>query len=198
LKPSRLRWLVDMTNKRASAADADKAKRAVKRAVGLARTSAFVMIFLGGLFALIGIMHPLSPGFLVSVAVFVNGIIEWRGARALRAFDMEAPDRLAINQVALGIELVVYAMWQTKVLSPEVLDAMLRGPLVAPVLEMYPPDMVIMLEEILPQLVRLFYFLVAVVAVIGCGATALYYRSRSRFLSAARTTLPPELPRLQG
>jgi hypothetical protein len=171
-----------------------RAVRAVNRVANLARISGFVMIVLGGIFAIVGIRDPISPGFFISVAVLVNGIIEWRGAAAMRALDEKAPGRLATNQVALAVELVVYAVWQIRVFDPEMIDQLLTGPMLAPVLELYPPDVVLMMRDMLPQFVRLFYNLVGVVALVGCGGTAWYYRSRLRHLLVAKSDTPPELP----
>lgn len=171
-----------------------RALRSVNRAANLARVSSFVMIVLGGIFALVGIRDPVSPGFLISAAVFLNGVIEWRGASALRALDEKAPGRLAINQVALGVELVIYAIWQSQVLDPEMIDQLMSSPMVAPALEFYPADVVLMVREMLPQFIRLFYNVVGVVAVLGCGGTAWYYRSRLRHLVVAKSNQPPELP----
>lgn len=170
-----------------------RAIRAVNRTAGLARASGFVMIVLGGIFAVVGIRDPISPGFFISVAVLVNGIIEWRGAASMRALDEKAPGRLAINQVALAVELVVYAVWQIRVFDPGLIDELLASPMVAPVLELYPADVVLMMREMLPQFVRLFYNLVGVVALVGCGGTAWYYRSRLRHLLVAKSAAPPEL-----
>ena len=171
-----------------------RAVRAVNRVANLARVSGSVMIVLGGIFSVVGIRNPVSPGFFISVAVLANGVIEWRGAKAMRALDEKAPARLAINQVALAVELVVYAIWQSQVLDPEMIDRLMAGPMVAPALDLYPADAVLMVREMLPRLVRLFYTLVGVVALVGCGGTAWYYRSRLRHLLMAKSNMPPKLP----
>lgn len=156
----------------------------------MARLSSGVMIVLGSISTLFAIRHPLSPAFFVSVAVLAIGIIEWRAGNALRALDEKAPGRLAVNQTALGIVIAIYALCQVQVLNPEMIDGLLRGRTIAPILDAYPPDLVIQVRAMLPRLVRLFYYLVGTVALLGCLGTAWFYHSRLRHVLVAKS-IPP-------
>lgn len=160
-----------------------KAARAVNRGVRVARGSGLTMIVLGTLSALVGIRDPMSPGFLVSVAVLVIGIIEWRTGGALRALDEKAPDRLALNQAALGIVIAVYAVGQARAWNPANIAGLLDRGSLALVLELYPPAIAALLREKLPLWIPQFYYAVGIVAVLGCLWTAYFYRSRRRHLA---------------
>ena len=167
-----------------------KAARAVNRGVRLARISGMTMIVLGALSALIGIADPISPGFLVSVAVLVIGIVEWRAGAALRALDEKAPGRLAINQAALGIVIALYAFCQARTWSPATIDEILDRDSFALILDLYPPVIAALLREKLPLWIPQVYYGVGAVAALGCLWTASFYRSRRRHLAVLADTPP--------
>jgi len=166
------------------AADAVRAAaaRAVARAAGVAKVSSLTMLVLGGLSLLVSLPRPLSAGFAISVAVVINGCIERRFGRRLAAYDPVAPSRLALNQIALGLEVLAYAAWQARAIGPEQLDAVLRRPLVAQVLAALDPEVVRQMLEQLPAAVGVVYWIVGAGTLLGCAATAVYYFSRSRAL----------------
>jgi hypothetical protein len=173
--------------------DVERAVRAVRRASIVALVSGVTLTALAGASALFGLLHPLSAGFLISIAVVANGIYEWRWSKRLAALDARAPARLAWNQCALGLEIAVYSIWQYGTFDAEAIRRLLARPLVRPVLEMLEPEVTEMLSEMLPTVFRLFYAIIGVVALCGCGATAWYYRSRLAAVRVVRSA-PPRLP----
>ncbi|BET67585.1 hypothetical protein ASA1KI_25030 [Opitutales bacterium ASA1] len=173
--------------------DVDRAVRAVRRASIVALVSGVTLTALAGASALFGMLHPLSAGFLISIAVVANGVYEWRWSKRLAALDARAPLRLAWNQCALGLEIAVYSAWQYGTFDAEAIHRLLARPLVRPVLGMLEPEVGEMLLELLPTALRLFYGIVGVVALCGCGATAWYYRSRLAAVRVVRSA-PPRLP----
>jgi hypothetical protein len=160
-----------------------KTERAVRRGVRWARSSGASLAVLGGLSALLTAFEPLPPNFIVSVAVLVNGILERRFAAALERGEPAAVARLAANQAALGIEVVVYSLWQARAITPEAIRTYLADPNLATLLDLYPTDQIRALVDLLPQLIQAFYALVAAAAIVGCGLTALFYLSRRKHLA---------------
>lgn len=176
----------------------DLARRAVKRALGYAYVSGISLIVLGVISATVSIRNPLSASFGISLAVIVNGVIEYRLAKRLRDGCVRAPARMALNQLVLGFEIVAYSAWQIYVLTPEAVQQILARPMVADVLGMLEPEVVQLTVELLPPMVRMLYLIVAIVAVLGCAGVAWFYQSREkhqRVLNAAETEAvkPPPL-----
>lgn len=138
------------------------------------------MIGLAGISALVGLIHPLSAGFSISLAVIGNGVLEMRWARRLAALDARAPQAMALNQLALGLEIAAYAAWQWMQVSPQAVGAALGGRLAARVLSSLPPELVAELVAKIPPMLRLSYTAVGAGAVVGCGCTAWYYAAKRR------------------
>lgn len=158
--------------------------RAIARAVVYARFSGGTLVLLGLLSALVSARHPVSAGFAISVAVVANGVIELREAARLRRHDPRAPRRMALNQLALGLEIAAYSAWQVYAVTPEMVQQLLARPMVAGVLELVEPAVLEAVVALVPPMIRLLYLIVGFVAVAGCGAVAWFYRSRSRHLAA--------------
>lgn len=161
--------------------------RAIARRVTWARFSAITLLLLGAGSAVAGLLHPLSPGFFVSLAVMVNGALEWRGARRLAGGEVGATTLLAWNQIALGLEITAYALWQLTTLRPEMIEGVLARPVVTALLGHLAPDELAFLLDLLTPAVRAMYATVAVVALVGCGATAWFYHACRRHLDAPPT-----------
>lgn len=172
------------------------AERALARAAGVARVSAWVMLVLGAASVLASVRTPISAGFAISVAVVINGWFERRWARRLAERMPSAPSRLAINQVALGCEVLAYAVWQAYAVGPEQIDAVLRRPVIARFLVALDPAAVHQLVGMLPSGVRFVYLLVGAGTFLGCAATGAYYLSRSRALRLLAG--PPPAPPHSG
>lgn len=170
------------------------AARKVARAAGVAMASAWTMLVLGGLSLALSIRAPWSASAAISLAICINGWIERREARALKAFVPTAPLRLAINQIAIGLEIAAYAVWQARTLGPEELDALLARPLIAGLLERLPREVVAEMVTLLPGVIDTLYLIVGAGAFIGCVITAWYYRTclpALRLLSATPASTAP-------
>ncbi|MGH8016942.1 MAG: hypothetical protein ACREIA_01415 [Opitutaceae bacterium] len=167
------------------------AARTVRRAALVARVSGISLIVLGGISFLFAVTNPLSAGFLISVAVVVNGFVEWRASRRLEALDRRAPGWLALNQLLLGLEIAAYSVWQTFHFEQAELEALLRRPSIKPWLQLFDPAALDVLLTALPGAIRLFYALVGVIAFLGCAATALYYLGKRKSLAVLLSGPPP-------
>ena len=83
--------------------------RKIMRAAGVAAFSGWstaVFAFftlLGGLFSV--------PALLLGLALAMIAYVELRGSKAVRRFDLTAPQRLGLNQIVLWIVLTIYAAW---------------------------------------------------------------------------------------
>lgn len=67
------------------------------------------MAFFGAVSLLSGLFS--LPGFLLGLGLCVVAVIELRGSKGLRAFDLAAPRRLALNQLAVVVVVTAYAGW---------------------------------------------------------------------------------------
>lgn len=170
------------------------AERALARAVAVASASAWVMLVLGVLSLAVSITSPWSPSFVISAVVIVNGWIERRFSRRLAARDPRAPRALALNQLALGVAIAVYAAWQSQAFTEAQIEHVLRRPFVAQILGAMDPAVVQEALAVLPQAVRILYGVVGAAAFVGCAATAAYYARQSRRLHelASPPAVPPE------
>lgn len=127
--------------------------------------------FLGGLLSWIG--------FVMGAAMCAIAYIELRGARRLKQLDASATKTLALNQVALAMLLITYAVYS--------LWGVYHGPsAIGKELAAYPElsQMAGNMEELSHQLALLIYGLLIAVAIFGQGATAIFYRSRRRYIEA--------------
>mgnify|MGYP005854773169 CR=1 FL=1 len=167
------------------------AVRAVAHAAGIATASAWVMLVLGAASLAVSLTAPLSASFAISVAVLFHGWLERRLARHLVACDIRAPRKLALNQVALGIEIAAYAVWQAHVLGPEQIDLVVRRPIVARFLSAMDLALLEEVLRLLPAAVRVLYLVVGGAALVGCIATAAYYGSRVRCVRLSQSGVPP-------
>jgi hypothetical protein len=165
--------------------------RSIARAVRFARASAITLLVLGGLSTLVNVLHPLSVHFLISVVALGVGLAEWILAGQLARLDARAPVRLAWNQVVLGGGILAYGLHQARVMTPEVALAYLDRPLLRPLWEALPPEEIRIIHEMLPPMLRVAYYAVGIGGALGCGAVALYYRSRRRLIAATPSTVKP-------
>lgn len=169
------------------------AQRALNRGAGLARVSGLVLIIAGSLSVLVSLLHPLSVGMLISVLVLGNGVIEWRFARRLRELQPSAAGILALNQLALGFEIGLYALWRGFTFDGTVIEQALQQPMVQTVLDAYPPEQVEQALALLPPLIRGAFIGIGLIAALGCVIMAIYYRSRRKYaaLLAAESSVSP-------
>ncbi len=160
----------------------EAAQRSLARAAAFASFSGWVMLVLGALSLLVSLRAPVSASFAISAAVVVNGWIELRFGRRLRSHDPAAPRWLAGNQLALGIEVAAYILFQSQAFGPGQIENVLRRPSIRQILSALDPEAVRAVVDMLPETLRLAYFTVGVLALAGCIAAAAYYASRARCL----------------
>lgn len=158
----------------------------LRRAVLVAKISGITVALFAAITLLTGFFD--KPTFLLGVAMSIIAIVELRGAGALNRLDLQAPQRLALNQVAFGILLIAYAGWQlwVNLTSPSELASV-------PELKQAVGD--------LPGLERMIYlavfFSIVLAALVGPGLTAIYYATRKKHLDAYYQQTAPWIVQLQ-
>ena len=100
------------------------------------------MLALGALSLLVSLRAPVAASVAISAAVLVNGAVELRFGRRLAQRDPAAPRWLALNQLALGLEILAYAAIQSRAFGPEQIDNALRQPLVRQLIDALDPEYV--------------------------------------------------------
>lgn len=158
-------------------------ERALTRAVRFAQASAVVLTTLAALSTLVNARQPGSAHFAISILALGSGIAEWWLAKRLACGDRRAPTRLALNQLVLGAGILIYGWLQARAMNATQVRALLERPVVESFLRLLPPEEIQLLHDILPALLRVLYGVVGIGGALGCGAVALYYRSRRRLLS---------------
>jgi len=148
-----------------------RAFRPLRRAGGIARTSAYTTAIFGAL-TVLGLLFGDYVGGVLGVVLIGLGLREGRWGDRLRGLDPRAPDKLAWNQVVFGGVIVVYCLWQIYATQASAgsgssgdaqLDAMMPG-----------------VSGMAVELTQLFYVLVAVGGVASTELMALYYRRTGR------------------
>ncbi len=162
----------------------------IRRASAVAMTGGW----LTGTFAALTILTSLNSaiGLFLGTGMAVVSYFEFRGSGELKRLTLGAPRRLAINQIAFGVLLFVYAavsLWQS-IHSPSPLlaeagnDPELRNMLAG-------------FEDIGRSITALVYYTMMFAAVVGPGLTAWYYASRAKYLEAYLRDTPPWILDLQ-
>ncbi len=162
-----------------------------RRKVGHARTVAMVNGVMFALSVPIALaaapMEPLA-GLTAAALLVVFAVVEFKGAAGLRRLDPLWPGRLSANQTSVAVVVSAYCAWR-----------MLR-PFAPPraVLEAMVPDAEQrrLVLELWPIALILTYLLVGLIAVLLCGGNALYYRTRRKWVEAARAGGPAREPEL--
>ena len=120
-------------------------------------------------------------GVIVSMALILHGTLEIVLSKRSVADDLKSCSRrMAINQIGLATSLSLYFVYQMSGLEPDVLIASLIESPLYDALLMYPEDLRLKLLDGLPKMLGVFYIVVAAVAWIFCGGTALYYWIQGR------------------
>jgi hypothetical protein len=165
----------------------------VRRAIAVARFNGWTLAMAAVLTGVSGVLDRSFWCVGFGAALGVMAWVEFTGAAGLRRFDLRAPRRLALNQSALGLLLVVYAVWQLVVtlhggntLSPELAD----NPDLAPLLGSSYQDLARSLSLTL-------YAGLLVLAVVCQGGMALYYYTRIGPVRTCAEQTPDWVRRLQ-
>jgi hypothetical protein len=156
-------------------ADARQRGTKIRRAISVAKFNAWTIAIFAG-FTLIGAIFSLWAA-LLGIGMAIVAYFEFQGAERLRKLDASVAKALAINQVALGVLLLTYAVYSLLTAGremDEIKNQMASSPEVANFM---------MSVQGLTQLVTwLIYGTLAAVAIFGQGGTALFYLSRRRYI----------------
>jgi hypothetical protein len=162
----------------------------LRRAGNIAKFDAWMISIFAALTGLTGIFSASS--LLLAGAMGYVAWREFRGAAQLRKLDPTAAGALARNQLVLAGALIVYAMWQgyASYTSHESLTGSAGGD--AQLTQMLGP-----IDEMMKMLTLSVYGLLIFIAIFVQGGTALYYKSREKYLKAYVEQTPPWITELQ-
>src|SRR5687767_10290572 len=88
-------------------AAANVAPRKIRPVVSIARFDGWTLAVFAALTALFGLTQPTT--LLIAFAMTCIAVVEIRGAHRFQRLDLRAPRTLALNQLALGSLLILYA-----------------------------------------------------------------------------------------
>tara|TARA_B110000037_G_C16995625_1_gene454970 strand:+ start:214 stop:732 length:519 start_codon:yes stop_codon:yes gene_type:complete len=154
---------------------------------GVSLMSGGSLVLFGFVSLLLSLFGGGLAGVLVGAALLVHGIVELQARSAvLQRSDMRGGRRLCINQLVLAVSISAYAGSQVFNLNDEAIGQAvakaLESPLVKSFLDIVPVEALDQVVDQMPGMVRGLYVAVVVVAWLGCGLTALYYRSKVRVI----------------
>ena len=158
--------------------------RKISRAATVATFSGWSLAVFAFFSLLLGIFDLTT--FILGICFCGTAYFELRGAKGLRALDVNAPRLLAINQLVLAAMVCLYAVWGMlmAMFGPGPYDDYLAGGGdVAEVIEPF--------AKMTRAITALFYAVVIAVTVILCGCTASYYYSRRKQLISYLRETPP-------
>lgn len=168
----------------AELAAAKQASKKIRRTAGVARASSMTTGVLAAL-TILGIFLGDVTSLVLGAALLTIAWREGKFAARLAMFNADAPRALAINQLFLGLIVVVYALVQIRITSHSSgLSSDVSGG----------PEADAMLGDIgaLTRTITIgFYLCVAVVGAMGGGLMALYYSRRTRPLRLFLAETPP-------
>ena len=158
----------------------------IRKAAGYARASGWMTLFAGGLSVFFSLGS--FPGMVLGILLAGIGMRELGLARRLDALDLRAPSQLAINQLALGGALIMYAIWKIAIYDSA--NSVLAGSLASDPTIASMPEMAGTIEQ-LGQIEYLLSIGVSAVLIVCAfvmqGGTALYYwRKKKKILSLHR------------
>lgn len=171
-------------------AAARKRGKAIKRCASTATFSAWTMAIFGACTVLGSIGSWV--GMALGVGMCVLSHFEFKGARDIRRLDINAPKRLARNQMILCAALLIYSvvsLW-TALSGPSEIDKALGN-------DQALKQMVGSVTEVERSITIGLYTLVGVAAILGCGGAALYYNSRRKHIEAYVRETPPWITQLE-
>ena len=171
-------------------AEARKRGKTIRRCASVASTSAWTIAIFGAFSVIFSIGDYL--GMAIGVAMCVLSHFEFKGAKEIRRLDINAPKRLARNQMIMGALMLVYsaiALW-TSLNKPSDIDSALGG-------DPQLTQMVGSIQSFERSGYIAVYTAIAFAAIVGCGGTALYYARRKPFIKKYLRETPPWIIELQ-
>lgn len=157
--------------------------RTINRAAGVAAFSGRTMAIFAAISLLSGLFS--LPALFLGLGMSVVAFVELRGSKALRAFDLGAPRRLALNQLALAILVTAYAAWSIaqSLVGPGPYDEYLAAG--GRLAETLAP-----IDRMTRTVTIGFYAALIGGTVIAQGCAAVYYFSRRRHMLAYVRSTP--------
>jgi hypothetical protein len=165
-------------------ATAHQRARKIRRALAVAQFDGWTVAIFAGLTLLFGIFSPV--GLLIGLAMAAVAFFEFRGAAQLRRLDLDAPKRLALNQLFFGSVLLayaIYALWKVFYTHNPQLDQVTQS--------LRDAGVQLDLRQLERTIALLIYGALAAVAIFGQGGTALYYFTRRKHLESYLRDTPP-------
>ncbi len=157
--------------------------RKISRAAGVAAFSGWTLAFFGAVSLLSGLFS--LPAFLLGLGLCAVAFVELRGAKGLRAIDLAAPRRLALNQLGLVVVVTAYAGWNIvqALVGPGPYDVHLAAG--GPIAETLAP-----IDRLTRLLTVSFYAALIGGSVIAQGCASVYYFSRRGHMRAYLQSTP--------
>jgi hypothetical protein len=164
------------------------AQKALKRVRAIARVNGWSIAIFGGLSVLLALALGDVSSMAIGVLVAVAGAMEIRGGRKLGRRDPEGMKLLVRSQMFLLAIILVYCATRLGSFDAETMMGN-----VTPDMEALLKESGITRAEILP-LVRLVFYAVYLTVAVVClfyqGGMAIYYRRKTRLVTAALQELP--------
>ena len=170
-------------------ADARKRFAPIRRQISFATFDAWSVAIFAGLTLAFGFTN--WPALLVGIGMAGVALVEFRAIQQLRNVDPRAPRRLAINQLAFGGILILYAVCHLLVPGPALSTDVQE-------LAAASPELAASLASVSSMIRRATYFGVIAFAVIFQGGAAMYHFSRTPLLRRYAETLTPWLRQLHS
>jgi hypothetical protein len=170
----------------------------LKRAVRVATADAWVTaIFAAG--AILTSCGGIEQ-FLIGLALGWVAFNSFRGAARLKRFELDAPGRLAFNQIVLASAIILYAsysLWQVSTGKSALLKVIAGDTNYGEMGLGSAGKMVGDIQNIIIFALKLTYLLLIIGTIVGQGLTALYYKSRRRILDEYLNQTPQWVVDLQ-
>ena len=155
-------------------ADARHRARRVRRAALVAAISGWTLAVFAGL-TLLSAIFSLSA-VVVGAALAGIATLELRGAGRLRCFDLTAPRHLGLNQIALGVLVLIYCGWgiHSGLTAPSPYEAHMGMAGMS--------DTLTSIDRLHRAVTVGVYGGVAIIGCLSCGLTSLYYFTRRKLI----------------
>jgi hypothetical protein len=160
------------------------AAKPIRRAVSYATLSGWSM----AVFSLLTMATSFgsAAGWMLGIALAAVAYFELRGAKQLARLDASVPQRLAINQLILGLALVLYAGWGV--------FRAFTGPSAFGELNNADPQLKMMIgpvDQLEQAITGALYLALMLIGLLVPACTAIFYATRRHHLAAYLKQTPP-------
>jgi hypothetical protein len=167
------------------------ARRAVRKAEKVAKSSATTTLAIGTFSLLFVLFSPTWDSLMVVLGIFTVGVVEYLGCGKMRRAEPRAHRWLGYNQLAFLSLITLYCVIQMLTFSPETA----LSPEVREQLTML-PELSELIRELAPLVTYGFYSLVIVLSLGFQGGMALYYFTRGKHVERFNDATPAWIRRL--